>query len=74
MAGQPIAIKNKRVRTVRPHEDDNRQLLQPVSGGVEGDLEVEKNKSDGDMSEDGDKDVMQRLDDKYQEVKGKVEE
>ena len=49
MAGSTIAIQKQRAGTVRPKEDNSHKLLQPISGDVVGDLEVEMEKDDDGM-------------------------
>ena len=48
MAGKPIALAKQRVSTVRPQEDSNHQLLQPITEKVAGDPEAETEMEEND--------------------------
>ena len=54
MAGTPIVNKKQRVNTVRPQEEENHELLQPISVGVSGGPEVRAGEREDEVLERGD--------------------
>ena len=74
MAGPPIAHREQRARSVRPRELETTKLLQPLKEGEYGDLEAEEVEQDEEEQSGGDEEEMEKLDAKYQQLKGKMEE
>ena len=70
LAGSSIADRHQRARTVRPNEENTHRLLQPISDEMLGDLEGDKGKS----GDGGEQESMEQLDQKYQQLKNKIEE
>ena len=73
LAGQPIAFKKQRARSVSPREKAKPQLPFPIADGVAGDQEAEQGDEDEQAEKIGDEDEAVELAKKYEQLKGKVE-
>ena len=74
MAGSTIAARRQRARTVRPKEDATRGLIQPIVKEKSGDPEGDEENDQEEGLEGGGRETIERLEEKYQELKDKVEE
>ena len=74
LAGEPIVYKKQREGAVRPQEDEGHKLLQPITEEVAGDLEAEQDVEGEAGLRSGDEQQMEKLDEKYQSLKDKMEE
>ena len=74
MAGSTIAARRQRARTVRPREDAERGMVQPIIDKKSGDLEGDGSNNQEEGLEGGDQETIEKLEKKYEELKDKVEE
>ena len=74
VAGSTIVMWKQREGTVRPSEDNSSKPLQPITEDVAGDLEVENGEEGEGNEQVGGKSEMEELNEKYQQLKDKVDE
>ena len=74
LAGQPIAQWKQRESSVRPRETKDDQHLQPLHEGESGGPEAESDNENNEAWEGGNEEQIEELDNKYQQLKDKVEE
>ena len=73
-AGQPIAQGEQRASTVRPRDDSNTKLVQPITEGVSGGQEAVNEAEMQDQQEGGEQEEVEKLNEKYQQFKTQMEE
>ena len=73
-AGKPIALEKQRASAVRPHVNETAKLLQPLNQEKSGDFENGGNIEEPEATWDGEGDPVEQMEEKYQELKNKMEE